>query len=111
MVLTTRPPLARPPAAVYLIISSLLTTLAPIVTKQLLSYITVSYSWAKASDAARAAGDVAEPPHVGRGLGLAFGLFIMQEVASLFNNQYMQRGQLLGFSASTPAPSCASFPA
>lgn len=87
-------------SAVFLIVSSLLTTLAPLVTKQLLNYITTSYTWSKASDAAKASGAVAQPPHVGRGLGLAFGLFIMQEAASLFQNQYMQRGQLLGFSES-----------
>lgn len=82
-------------------------------TKQLLQYITVSYAWAKATDAQRASGALDRPPAVGRGLGLAFGLFIMQEVASLFQNQYMQRGQLLGFSESLPVidscPICGGF--
>lgn len=69
-------------SAGFLIISSLLQTTSPLVTKRLLAYIGSAYAAAKSD------GRI-ETPGVGRGIGLAFGLFAMQEIASLCSNQYM----------------------
>jgi hypothetical protein len=68
-------------AAIFLIISSGLQTTSPLVTKELLKFITTAYT------AARTPG--VEVPPIGRGIGIAFGLFAMQQVASLCSNQYM----------------------
>ncbi|CED82131.1 multidrug resistance-associated abc transporter [Phaffia rhodozyma] len=84
-------------SAVFFIISALLQTTSPLVTKQLLSYITSSYEWAKASEATKAS--LVAPRAIGHGIGLTIALFVMQEVASLCQNQYMQRGQVLGLQA------------
>ena len=58
----------------------------------MLSYITTSYVYAKASAEQRVAGNLAIPQSAGYGIGLAFALFVMQQAASLFSNQYMFRG-------------------
>ena len=45
------------------------------------------------------------------GIGLAIGLFVMQEFASLFQNQYMQLGMSVGMLSKPLAPMVPSYPA
>ncbi|KAK4702568.1 hypothetical protein P7C70_g3660, partial [Phenoliferia sp. Uapishka_3] len=85
-----------PKAAVFLVFSSLLQTFSPMVTKKLLSFITTSYAYSKATAAERVAGNLAAPGSISHGVGYAVGLFVMQEAASLFQNQYMQLGMSVG---------------
>lgn len=74
-------------------IASMLQTTVPLVTRELLSWLSKTYEWHRLGDEARAqakaAGDAA-PRDVGYGLGLAFALFAMQEASSLFMNQGLQ---------------------
>ncbi|KAM0755919.1 ATP-dependent bile acid permease [Meredithblackwellia eburnea MCA 4105] len=85
-------------SAVFMIMSSLLQTLSPMITKHLLAYITDSYIWHKVGgnpEAASALG-ATRPAGVGVGIGYAVGLWAMQQAASLFQNQYMQLGMAVG---------------
>jgi ATP-binding cassette, subfamily C (CFTR/MRP), member 1 len=70
------------PAAIFMVLSTVLQTTSPEVTKGLLRSITESYVYAKASLEERAA--LGPAPKVGTGIGYAVGLFVMQEAASLF---------------------------
>ncbi len=72
----------------------MLTTLTPIITKRLLTFLEDSYAWHHATAATQAA--LALPPGIGRGLGLAFGLYIMTQASSLFNNHNMQKSLSTG---------------
>ncbi|KAG8979667.1 hypothetical protein FRB94_011257 [Tulasnella sp. JGI-2019a] len=82
-------------SAGFMIVSSLLQTFSPLVTKKLLRYLTDAYVYHNVTAEERAA-----LPHIkgpGYGIGLAFALFVMQEVASLCQNQYMMRGMATGY--------------
>ncbi|KAL8287285.1 hypothetical protein RQP46_003737 [Phenoliferia psychrophenolica] len=83
-------------SGVFLVFSALLQTLSPLVTKQLLLFITRSYAYETATVEQRYAADLRPPGPIRYGVGLAFGLFVMQEAASLFQNQYMHRGLTVG---------------
>ena len=83
-------------AAVFLIFSSLLQTFSPMITKQLLAFITNSYTYSKATPEQIQALGLQTPGPIRDGIGLAIGLFVMQEVASLCQNQYMQLGMAVG---------------
>lgn len=83
-------------SAFFLFFSTACTTLTPIVTKRLLAYITTSYEWSHATDVQRVALGLSAPAAIGRGLGLAFGLVIMTEAASIFQNHYMQNALSAG---------------
>ena len=93
-------------SAVFLIISSTLQTTSPLVTKKMLSYITTSYVYANASAAERTAANLAVPKSAGYGIGLAVALFVMQEAASLFSNQYMFRGMNSSVNSNFHVPLC-----
>jgi len=81
-------------SAGFLFFSTACTTLTPIVTKRLLAFITTSYDWSHATEAQRAF--LPSPDAIGRGLGLAFGLVIMTEAGSMFQNHYMQNALSAG---------------
>ncbi|KAL8287275.1 hypothetical protein RQP46_003727 [Phenoliferia psychrophenolica] len=83
-------------SAVFFILSSLLQTFSPMITKKLLSFITHAYDYAKATPEQIQATGLRSPGPIGHGVGLAFGLFIMQEASSVFQNQYMQLGMSVG---------------
>ena len=65
----------------------MLTMTSPLVTKRILSYLSEAYAWHRltpAEQVAAAERGILNPPRgIGYGIGLAFGLFAMQEVASL----------------------------
>lgn len=67
---------------------SILDTTSSLVTKQLIAYITTSHVWEKASEGERVAGALTVPKQISHGVGLAVGLALMQEVASLCGNHY-----------------------
>lgn len=67
---------------------SILDTTSSLVTKQLITYITASHAWGKASESERIAGALTVPKQISHGVGLAVGLALMQEVASLCGNHY-----------------------
>lgn len=71
-------------AGAFLVVSALLQTLSPMVTKQLLLFITDSYTYSLLSPEEVQASGLQPPGTVSRGIGLAFALFAMQEAASLF---------------------------
>ncbi|KAI0071668.1 multidrug resistance-associated ABC transporter [Panus rudis PR-1116 ss-1] len=72
------------------LISDTLKTTTPLVSKVLLTWLTDSYIYYRASDAERAAVGISKPQGIGYGIGVAFALFAMQEVASLMTNHYTQ---------------------
>lgn len=64
-------------SAVLLITSSL-------VTKQVIAFISTSHTWTNANELGRIG--LKKPQSIGTGIGLAIGLALMQEAASLFHN-------------------------
>lgn len=82
--------------------SAVLQATSPLLTRRLLTYLENSYAYAtSAPDTITASGMML--PSAGEGIGLAFGLFFMQEVASLCQNQYMARGMSTGFMSELPS--------
>jgi ATP-binding cassette, subfamily C (CFTR/MRP), member 1 len=55
-----------------------LKTTTPLLNKVLLTWLVNSYIYYRLSDEEKAAGNIAKPKGVGYGIGLAFGLFVMQ---------------------------------
>lgn len=55
-----------------------LKTTSPLVNKVLLTWLTESYFFYRATDAERAALNLTQPRGIGYGIGLAFALFVMQ---------------------------------
>ncbi|KAG8869673.1 hypothetical protein FRB97_000807 [Tulasnella sp. 331] len=82
-------------SAIFMIISSLLQTFSPLVTKKLLTYLSLAYEYHNLSPEERAL--LPAVKGAGYGVGLAIALFVMQEVASLCQNQYMMRGMATGY--------------
>jgi len=68
------------------LVASLLTQTSSLITRQLIIWITTKHSYAKLTAAEKA---LVTPPSIGKGVGLAIGLALMQEVASLCNNHYV----------------------
>ncbi|CAD6954568.1 unnamed protein product [Tilletia controversa] len=81
--------------AIRAVADGLLTT-SPLVTRALLEYLGQAYAYSIAPP-----GTVPVPPPAGRGWGLAVGLWVMQQVASLLTNQYYIIAQTTGFSCRT----------
>lgn len=75
---------------------SILDTTSSLVTKQLIVYITTSHSWSNAGDDARTTGGIGAPKPISHGIGLAVGLALMQEVASLCGNHYYLQSYACG---------------
>jgi ATP-binding cassette subfamily C (CFTR/MRP) protein 1 len=69
------------------LISDTLKTTSPLVNKQLLAWLSASYAWRQAGPGGRAG--LEEPRSIGYGIGMAFVLFAMQELASLIFNHYL----------------------
>ncbi|PPQ81812.1 hypothetical protein CVT25_013648 [Psilocybe cyanescens] len=78
--------------------SDTLKTTTPLVTKVLLTWLTESYIYVRATDAERAALGINKPRGIGYGIGLAVALFVMQEAASLMTNHYQQTSLTTGLS-------------
>ncbi|CAL1711021.1 unnamed protein product [Somion occarium] len=81
--------------------SDTLKTTTPLLNKVLLTWLTNSYIYYRASEDERAAGNLEKPQGVGYGIGLAFALFVMQESASLMTNHFMQMTMTTGLSIRT----------
>ncbi|CAL1710985.1 unnamed protein product [Somion occarium] len=81
--------------------SDTLKTTTPLLNKVLLTWLTNSYIYYRASEDERAAGNLEKPQGVGYGIGLAFALFVMQESASLMTNHYMRISMTTGLSVRT----------
>ncbi|PIL27466.1 ATP-binding cassette transporter [Ganoderma sinense ZZ0214-1] len=65
-----------------------LRTTTPLVNQVLLTWLTNSYVYFRASDEERAALGLQRPQGIGYGIGLAFAIFAMQEISSLAENHY-----------------------
>ncbi|KAI0700341.1 multidrug resistance-associated ABC transporter [Cytidiella melzeri] len=79
-----------------------LKTTTPLLNKLLLTWLTNSYLWYKFGPTTAAqAGVEGQPQGIGYGIGLAFGLFVMQEAASLMTNHYMQMTMTIGVAVRT----------
>ncbi|KAI9797008.1 MAG: hypothetical protein M1833_005841 [Piccolia ochrophora] len=63
---------------------------------QVISPFTLRYLIAFATDAYYAQQTGSQPPHIGKGLGLAFGITAMQVVQSFGTNHYIYRGMMVG---------------
>ncbi|KAJ4474268.1 multidrug resistance-associated ABC transporter [Lentinula aciculospora] len=73
------------------LISDTLKTTTPLVNKVILTWLTDSFIYYKATPSERTElGLTSAPRGIGYGIGLAFALFVMQESASLMTNHYMQ---------------------
>ena len=70
-------------AGILKLIADTLKTTTPLVTKVLLTWLTEAYIWHRLSPAEQAESGLTKPRGIGYGIGLAFALFAMQEVASL----------------------------
>jgi len=68
------------------LVASLLVQTSSLITRQLIIWITTKHSYAKLTAAEKT---LVSPPSIGKGVGLAIGLALMQEVASLCNNHYV----------------------
>ncbi|KIK63265.1 hypothetical protein GYMLUDRAFT_40975 [Collybiopsis luxurians FD-317 M1] len=67
-----------------------LNTTTPLVNKVILTWLTDSFVFYKATPAQRDEFGLTRPRGIGYGIGLAFALFVMQESSSLMTNQYMK---------------------
>lgn len=71
----------------FQLLSTLFQTFAPFTLRYLIAYATEAY-YAKANGTAQ--------PSIGRGLGLVFGVTIMQILSTLCTNHFIYRGMLVG---------------
>ncbi|KAJ3720533.1 multidrug resistance-associated ABC transporter [Lentinula raphanica] len=72
------------------LVSDTLKTTTPLVNKVILTWLTDSFVYYKATPSERTELGITTPRGIGYGIGLAFALFVMQESASLMTNHYMQ---------------------
>ncbi|KAH9849408.1 multidrug resistance-associated ABC transporter [Lenzites betulinus] len=75
-------------SGVLKLLSDTLNTTTPLVNQVLLTWLTQSYVYHRASEEERAALGLQQPKGIGYGIGLAFAIFAMQEVSSLLSNHY-----------------------
>ncbi|KAF5370935.1 hypothetical protein D9615_009781 [Tricholomella constricta] len=83
-------------AGILKLCADTLKTTTPLLTKVLLTWLTKSYIYHRLTDEQKASGVLAQPQGIGYGIGLAIGLFAMQEVSSLMTNHYYQTSQTTG---------------
>ncbi|TDL20293.1 multidrug resistance-associated ABC transporter [Rickenella mellea] len=92
-------------AGIFKLVADTLKTTTPLVNKALLAWLTDAYIFHRlppgTSPAAAAAQGVTPPRGIGYGIGLGVALFVMQEVASLLTNHYMQITMTTGLSVRT----------
>ncbi|KAJ3847227.1 multidrug resistance-associated ABC transporter [Lentinula lateritia] len=91
------------------LIAQTLTTLTPLVTKVLLTWLTESYVFSHLSSAEQAEPStlgLTKPQGIGYGVGVAIGLFVMQQGASLVSEAIMTRSIYLGLSVRTAVIGC-----
>ncbi|KAF8962130.1 multidrug resistance-associated ABC transporter [Flammula alnicola] len=88
-------------AGVLKLLSDTLQTTTPLLNKVILTWLTQSYVYVRATEAERAALGLDKPKGIGYGIGLAIALFVMQESASLMTNHYMQSSMITGLSIRT----------
>ncbi|KAI0371903.1 multidrug resistance-associated ABC transporter [Pilatotrama ljubarskyi] len=75
-------------AGVLKLFSDTLNTTTPLVNQVLLTWLTKSYVYFRASEEQREAFGLSKPQGIGYGIGLAFAIFSMQELSSLLSNHY-----------------------
>ncbi|KAJ7607370.1 multidrug resistance-associated ABC transporter [Roridomyces roridus] len=83
------------------LLSDTLKTTTPLLTKVMLTWLTESYIVHNASEELKASGQLPKPRGIGYGIGLAFALFAMQEVASVMTNHSQQTMMAVGLSTRT----------
>ncbi|KAJ3915478.1 multidrug resistance-associated ABC transporter [Lentinula edodes] len=83
------------------LISDTLKTTTPLVNKVILTWLTDSFIFYKATPSERSELGLTSPRGIGYGIGLAFALFVMQESASLMTNHYMQISMANGLAIRT----------
>ncbi|TFK36264.1 cadmium ion transporter [Crucibulum laeve] len=81
--------------------SDTLKTTTPLLNKLIFTWLTQSYVFHHLNDAERTEFGITQPRGLGYGIGLAFALFVMQEVASLMTNHFMQISMTVGLSVRT----------
>ncbi|KAI1798260.1 multidrug resistance-associated ABC transporter [Ganoderma leucocontextum] len=82
-------------------VSDTLNTTTPLVNQVLLTWLTNSYIYFRASDEERSTLGLQKPQGIGYGIGLAFAIFAMQEVSSLTANHYFMLAMTNGLSMRT----------
>ncbi|KAH9931733.1 multidrug resistance-associated ABC transporter [Epithele typhae] len=75
-------------AGIFLLISDTLNTTTPLVNQILLTWLTNSFVYFRATDEERAAFGLETPQGIGYGIGLAFAIFVMQGALPTFSNHY-----------------------
>ncbi|KAI0795014.1 multidrug resistance-associated ABC transporter [Abortiporus biennis] len=88
-------------AGIFKLCSDTLKTTTPLLNKVLLTWLTASFTYYKASEEERAQFGLSKPHGIGYGIGLAFALFVMQETASLMTNHFMLMTMTTGMSVRT----------
>lgn len=88
-------------AGLFKLFSDTLKTTTPLLNKVLLTWLTNSYLWYRTKPEDRAGLGISQPQGIGYGIGLGFALFVMQEVASLMTNHFMQMTMTTGLSVRT----------
>ncbi|RPD65442.1 multidrug resistance-associated ABC transporter [Lentinus tigrinus ALCF2SS1-7] len=88
-------------AGVLKLFSDTLNTTTPLVSQVLLSWLTSSFVYYRATEEERAALGLAKPQGVGYGVGLAFAIFVMQESSSLMANHYQMLAMTNGLCVRT----------
>ncbi|KAF8217563.1 multidrug resistance-associated ABC transporter [Mycena galopus ATCC 62051] len=83
-------------AGVLLLLAETLRTTTPLVNQVLLTWLVKSYVYVRLTDEERQAFNLDKPQGIGYGVGLAFALFAMQELASLLTNHSYQFGMRNG---------------
>ncbi|KAJ4474310.1 multidrug resistance-associated ABC transporter [Lentinula aciculospora] len=92
-----------------ILIGQTLTTLTPLVTKVLLTWLTDSYVFSHLSPAQQSEAPslgLTKPQGIGYGVGIAIGLFVMQQGASLINAHSSKFAMSLGLSVRTAIIGC-----
>ncbi|KAJ8496778.1 hypothetical protein ONZ45_g12317 [Pleurotus djamor] len=75
-------------AGFFYLASETLRTTTPLVTREFLTWLTESYVYLRLPVGAAEAFGVSQPHGVGFGIGLAFAVFVMQQLASLLANHF-----------------------
>ncbi|RDX54457.1 multidrug resistance-associated ABC transporter [Lentinus brumalis] len=88
-------------AGVLKLFSDTLNTTTPLVNQVLLSWLTRSYVYYRASEEQRTAFGLSKPQGIGYGIGLAFAVFVMQESSSLMSNHYQMLAMTNGLCVRT----------